>query len=181
VSARRIFIGDIQGCRGELEALLELVRYDPGQDELLPVGDLVNRGPDSLGALRLLVELGAKPVLGNHDLHCLRVARGLREVRPTDTLEALLAAEDREPLLAWLAAQPFVRCFPDVVLVHAGIHPQWSDPGRVLAAVGPLEPQPASDFATRARYCSASGERPPSDWPAPPLPYRPWYDVCVSG
>src|SRR6185436_12949648 len=83
---RRIFIGDIQGCREELEALLEKLRFDPVADVLCPVGDLVNRGPDSLGVLRLLKRLGAASVLGNHELHLLQIAAGLREPRRNDTL-----------------------------------------------------------------------------------------------
>ena len=104
---RRIFIGDIQGCREELEELLEKVRFDPAGDELHPVGDLVNRGPDSLGTLRLLRSLGAGGVLGNHDLHLLAVAAGERAPRPGDSLEALLEADDTAPLLEWLASRPF--------------------------------------------------------------------------
>ena len=80
---RRIFIGDVQGCRAELEDLLREVGFDAAHDELHPVGDLVNRGPDSLGTLRLLRELDAGGVLGNHDLHLLRVAHGTRELART--------------------------------------------------------------------------------------------------
>jgi len=78
---RRIFVGDIQGCRVELERLLEELRFDPASDELHPVGDFVNRGPDSLGVLRVCRALGAGGVLGNHDVLLLRVARGLRHWR----------------------------------------------------------------------------------------------------
>lgn len=173
---RRLFVGDVQGCREELERLLEKLAFDPASDALHPVGDLVNRGPDSLGTLRLLRALEAEPVLGNHDLHCLRVAAGLRALGERDTLDELLASAEREDLLRWLAALPFVRDLGDLLLVHAGLHPLWKDPVRELAGLDPLRPSPASDFATRARYCDAKGERPPSDWPAPPAPYRPWFD-----
>ncbi len=176
MSGRRIFVGDVQGCRIELEELLALVRYAPDQDEILLVGDLVNRGPDSLGVLRLLRSLDASPVLGNHDLHCLRVARGLRDKNRRDTLDELLAAPDREELCEWLARAPFVSAWPDVVLVHAGLHPAWKDPEKALAGLDPCVVHPASEFATRVRYCSKEGERPPSDWPAPPTPFRPWYE-----
>lgn len=174
---RRIFIGDIQGCREELEALLERLRFDPAADTLLPVGDLVNRGPDSLGALRLVKQLGARAVLGNHDVHLLQRAAGLRAEKPGDTLEGILAAEEREELLAWLGAQPFVRAFEDVWLVHAALHPRWRDPVRELAGLDPLRPTPAASFALRTRYCDAEGNVPTRDDVPPGPPFRPWHEL----
>jgi len=176
MSSRRIFVGDVQGCRAELERLLEALAFDPARDGLYPVGDLVNRGPDSAGVLRLARSLGARGVLGNHDVHALRAARGLRELGPRDTLGELFAAGDGEELLAWLAELPFVRVFPDLVLVHAALHPAWRDPERELAGLDPLVPHPKVDFATRARYCTADGERPSTDWPPPDPPYLPWFE-----
>ena len=96
---RRIFGGDVQGCRTELERLLEKVRYAPAGDELLPVGDFVNRGPDSAGVLRLCRSLGAGGVLGNHDVHLLRTAAGIRTRKPADTFQDVLEADDRDELL----------------------------------------------------------------------------------
>ena len=173
---RRIFVGDVQGCRVELERLLETLRFDPAADELQPVGDLVNRGPDSLGVLRLVRQLGAGGVLGNHDLHLLRTAAGTRELGRRDTIQDVLAAPDREELLAWLAQRPFVRAWKDVLLVHAGLDPQWTDPERTLAGIDPLAPDPRSEFATRVRYCAPDGSRPKQDWPEPKPPFRPWYE-----
>lgn len=173
---RRIFVGDVQGCREELERLLELLRFDPATDELHPVGDFVNRGPDSAGVLRLARGLDAGGVLGNHDLHLLRTARGTRGPAARDTLDGVLGADDREELLAWLAARPFVRRWEDVVLVHAGLHPAWHDVEAPLAGLDPYERDPASDFATRVRYCTASGERPAADWPPPAPPFVPWFE-----
>ncbi|MBI5434297.1 MAG: metallophosphoesterase [Planctomycetes bacterium] len=178
--ARRIFVGDIQGCREELETLLERVRFDPASDVLEPVGDVVNRGPDSLGTLRLLVRLGAGGVLGNHDLHLLRVARGLKESRPADTLDAVLAASDRDELCAWLAARPFVKAWSDVILVHGALHPEWSDPLIELAGLDPLTPNAKSDFATRARYCAPDGARPERDDPPPKPPFAPWFEHWLA-
>jgi bis(5'-nucleosyl)-tetraphosphatase (symmetrical) len=181
--SRRIFVGDVQGCRIELEQLLTACRYDPASDALHPVGDLVNRGPDSLGTLRLLRDLGAQPVLGNHDLHLVRAAAGLRAAAPLDTLGEVLAAPDREALLAWLAAQPFLRVFDDLYLVHAGLHPSWTDPAAALAGIDPLARSPASDFATRVRHCDARGERPADD-EIPPAGFLPWdhfYDPRLHG
>ncbi len=173
---RRIFLGDVQGCRVELERLLERLRFDPAADELFPVGDLVNRGPDSLGCLRLLRSLGARSVLGNHDLHLLHAAAGLRELRPEDTLSDCLSGHDREELLAWLAAQSFVRVFADVFLVHAGISPRWKDPGAELAGADPLHPSASALFAAKVRYCDAAGNLPRRDDADPGPPFRPWHE-----
>lgn len=185
--ARRIFVGDIQGCRAELERLLAALRFDPAQDELHPCGDFVNRGPDSAGVLRLLSSLRAPTggdavlgVLGNHDVHALRVARGLRRTGKRDTLDELLAASDRDALLAWLARRPFVRSWSDVVLVHAGLNPCWKDPERVLARLDPLREDADLAFAVTVRHCTREGARPERDWPEPGPPYRPWYEFWPS-
>jgi bis(5'-nucleosyl)-tetraphosphatase (symmetrical) len=172
---RRIFIGDIQGCRAELELLLERIAFTRG-DELHPVGDLVNRGPDSLGVLRLLKSLGAGGVLGNHDVHLLRIAAGRRALGPRDTVGDVLAAPDRDELLGWLERLPFARSWSDVLLVHAALKPEWNDPVSELAGRDPIEPDPEVEFATRARYASPRGERAKTDWPAPPPPYAPWFE-----
>ncbi len=172
---RRIFVGDIQGCREELERLLERVRYDTAADDLQPVGDLVNRGPDSLGTLRVLKQVNAGGVLGNHDLHALRVARGLRNPGRRDTLSKLFASEDAPLLLEWLARRPFVRVWPDGVCVHAGLNPAWRDPVATLSELDPYTPCVESDFATRARYCTVNGETPETDWPVPPSRFKPWW------
>ena len=173
---RRIFVGDIQGCREELEALLEKVRFDPAADELHPVGDLVNRGPDSLGTLRLLRGLKAGGVLGNHDVSLLRVDAGLRELRSGDTTADVLAADDRPELLAWLRALPFCRKWDDVWLVHAALHPAWADPERELSGLDPLASDERIDFATRARATTREGKLSKQDPPAPGGRFRPWFE-----
>ena len=155
---RRLFLGDVHGCREELEALLERVAFDPAADQLYPVGDLVNRGPDSLGALRLLKALGAEPVLGNHDLHFLRRARQGVPAKALDTLEELLGAEDLNSLADWLANQPFLRVHGDLFQVHAGISPSWKDPARSLDQAEALAPTPAASFAVSARLCTPAGK-----------------------
>lgn len=172
---RRVFVGDIQGCREELERLLEAIRFDPHADRLEPVGDLVNRGPDSLGTLRLLRSLGAGGVLGNHDVHLLRLARRRKKARSWHTLDDVLGAPDREALLDWLEKRPFVKAYDDVLLVHAGLNPAWRDPVTRLAGLDPLEPHPDSEFAVTVRYCAPDGRRPASDEPPPPAPYAPWF------
>jgi bis(5'-nucleosyl)-tetraphosphatase (symmetrical) len=174
---RRIFIGDVQGCREELEALLEELRFDPAADVLHPAGDLVNRGPDSLGALRLARALGMLTVLGNHDLQLLQRAAGLRKERPGDTLDDVLRSDERDELLAWLRAQPFLRVFDDLFLVHAALHPRWEDPARELAGADPLHPSPAAVFAVRTRYCAPDGRTPADDDAPPGPPFRPWHEL----
>lgn len=121
-------VGDIQGCYTELQHLLEHIRFDPAADLLWLVGDLVNRGPDSLEVLRLVKSLGdsAVTVLGNHDLHLLAVSEGAAELQRSDTLDSILDAPDRDELLYWLRQQKLLHVENDFVLVHAGLLPQWS-------------------------------------------------------
>jgi bis(5'-nucleosyl)-tetraphosphatase (symmetrical) len=121
-------IGDVQGCHAELCQLLDLVGFSPREDRLWLVGDLVNRGPDSVGVLREIVALGdaAITVLGNHDFHLLTVAAGHRPPHRGDTLDAVLHAPDRDRLLDWLACRPLVAVEGERLLVHAGLLPQWT-------------------------------------------------------
>jgi bis(5'-nucleosyl)-tetraphosphatase (symmetrical) len=121
-------IGDIQGCYDELLQLLEQICFDHTHDTLWFVGDLINRGPDSLKVLRLVKSFGtsAITVLGNHDLHLLAVAVGAAEQHRSDTLDKILQAPDREELLDWLRHLPLLHAENDYVLVHAGLLPQWS-------------------------------------------------------
>lgn len=129
---RRLAIGDIQGCLTELTQLLGVCEFDRAHDQLWLVGDLVNRGPDSLGVLRFVRSLGdtAKVVLGNHDLHLLAVAfgSGSRKRRDGDTLDDILDAADRDDLLNWLISRPLAIAAETDLMVHAGLAPQWSVP-----------------------------------------------------
>lgn len=121
-------VGDIQGCCTEFQQLLEQIRFDPATDKLWLVGDLVNRGPDSLGVLRLVKSLNdsAITVLGNHDLHLLAVAAGVAKLRSGDTLDDILDAPDRDALLLWLSKQRLLHTEGNWVLVHAGLLPCWT-------------------------------------------------------
>ena len=123
-------IGDIQGCARSFDALLEAIAFDPGADRLWLAGDLVNRGPDSVGVLRRVMALGdrAVVVLGNHDLHLLAVVAGMRPPWEGDTFEEILAAPDRDELIDWLRCRPLLHhdAAIQTVLVHAGLPPGWS-------------------------------------------------------
>ncbi|MET0377642.1 MAG: symmetrical bis(5'-nucleosyl)-tetraphosphatase, partial [Spongiibacteraceae bacterium] len=124
----RYAVGDIQGCFDPLRRLLDRVGFDPATDQLWSVGDLVNRGPQSLECLRFFRDLGtsARVVLGNHDLHLLAVAAGIRKLKRSDTLQPILDAYDAAELLGWVAQQPLFYREADYVLVHAGVPPQWT-------------------------------------------------------
>ena len=100
-------IGDIQGCFGTFQQLLQKIAFDPAQDRLWLVGDLVNRGPRSLETLRFVRDLrsAAITVLGNHDLSLLITAAGFRDCGRSDTFSDVLNAPDREDLLGWLRRQ----------------------------------------------------------------------------
>ena len=140
-------IGDIQGCRAEFRELLTLIGFSPANDRLWLTGDLVNRGPDSLGVLRDVRALGnaARTVLGNHDLHLLSVAAGYARTHRDDTLAPILDAADRDDLLDWLARQPLAIAEDDMLMVHAGVVPQWTA-SRVLELAGEVEAALAGDM-----------------------------------
>lgn len=120
-------VGDVHGCFQTFQALLRLVDFNSSVDRILFVGDLVNKGPDSLGMLRWAFENQdvADTVLGNHDLHLLRCAHGKREVKPGGGLDAVLDAPDSAELLDWLSRRPLMREVEGFVVVHAGILPAW--------------------------------------------------------
>ena len=121
-------IGDLQGCHDSLLRLLDKIRFDATADRLWLAGDLVNRGPDSLGVLRFLKSLGdaAISVLGNHDLHLLALAEGYGRIHKSDTLEAVLAAPDRDELMHWLRQQKLAWREGSFLMVHAGVLPGWT-------------------------------------------------------
>lgn len=132
-------VGDLQGCLEPLKCLLERVAFDPAKDRLWLVGDLVNRGPQSLETLRFLYAMreAVVSVLGNHDLHLLAVAHRSERLKKSDTLREILEAPDREALLDWLRRLPLLHYDEQrqVTLVHAGIPPQWSlEKARLRAA-----------------------------------------------
>lgn len=131
-------IGDLQGCLAPLQRLLDQLKFDPASDTLWLVGDLVNRGPDSLGTLRFVRQLGnsARSVLGNHDLHLLAVHAGIRPCKNKDTLRPILDADDADELMRWLRHQPLLHEDPSrkLVMCHAGIAPEWTlDQARIEA------------------------------------------------
>jgi bis(5'-nucleosyl)-tetraphosphatase (symmetrical) len=121
-------IGDAQGCYQQVLALVKQVRTVSPDPTFIFVGDLVNRGPRSLDTLRFVCELGnsAKILLGNHDLHLLALAHGIRKHHRSDTLDEILDAPDRSQLLDWLRRQPLARFEDGHLLVHAGVLPQWT-------------------------------------------------------
>lgn len=118
-------IGDIQGCKASLDQLLERL---PDDAEIIFAGDLVNRGPDSLGSLKTVMALGdrATSVLGNHDLHLLAVAAGVGKAHKKDTISDILEAPDADVMIDWLRNRPLMIERGGIVITHAGIHPKWT-------------------------------------------------------
>ena len=125
-------VGDIQGCNSAFEKLLIQINFSPSRDSLYVLGDLVNRGPQNVQVIRRCMALcdAVKPLLGNHDLHLLAHAHGIRKAGRRDTLQDILDAPDRHALLDWIAQQPLARYLESgsgqqLLMVHAGILPQW--------------------------------------------------------
>ncbi len=123
-------IGDVQGCYSNLKKLLKAINYDQQTDQLWFVGDLVNRGPQSLKTLRFVRSLGdsAVSVLGNHDLHLLALYYGQVKVKSSDSLNQILQADDCKELIEWLRFRPLLHydIGLNFAMVHAGIYPGWS-------------------------------------------------------
>lgn len=127
-------IGDLQGCCDAFDRLLAELDFSPSRDRLTVLGDLVNRGPASLPTLRRLRGLGdaADALLGNHDLHLLAVAHGVRPEHRSDTLRDILQAPEREAWIDWVRQRPLALRREGWLCVHAGLPPQW-DAAQALA------------------------------------------------
>jgi bis(5'-nucleosyl)-tetraphosphatase (symmetrical) len=121
-------IGDLQGCDEAFGRLLDTVGFSPSRDRLCVLGDLVNRGPASLAVLQRLHTLGdaATCLLGNHDLHLLAVAHGIRRPHRSDTLDDLLASPERDRWIEWLRGRRLAVRFAGWLCVHAGVVPAWT-------------------------------------------------------
>ncbi len=123
-------IGDVQGCYSELQRVLDAICFDPQHDRLWFVGDIVNRGPESLRTLRFIRDLGDRAVcvLGNHDLHMLAVYYVGAGMKSNDTLKKVLKADDCGDLMEWLRFRPLIHfdIGLNFAMVHAGIYPGWS-------------------------------------------------------
>lgn len=150
-------IGDLQGCAASFDALLDHIGFDPARDRVWLVGDLVNRGPDSLGVLRRVIGLGdaAVSVLGNHDLHLLAVSAARRHAGRGDTIDDVLAAPDARELLDWLRRLPLAHRATidgthgpfDAMMVHAGVLPTWTADDTVAHAAELSAALSADDWA----------------------------------
>ncbi len=133
-------IGDLQGCCDAFERLLDEIAFTPSRDHLTVLGDVVNRGPASLATLRRLRGFGAsaQALLGNHDLHLLAVAHGIRPEHRGDTLRDVLGCDDRDAWIDWLRHRPLALMQAGWLCVHAGVVPQW-DAATTLALAGEVE------------------------------------------
>jgi len=144
-------VGDLQGCCDAFERLLDRIGYSPSRDHVWVLGDLVNRGPCSLATLERLRALGgsATCLLGNHDVHLLAAAHGVRPQHRNDTFDDILRSREREAWLEWLRQRPMVAEAHGWLLVHAGLAPQWEARLAVELArelEGALRSQPLVDL-----------------------------------
>jgi bis(5'-nucleosyl)-tetraphosphatase (symmetrical) len=121
-------IGDVQGCCDELKALVKKIDAIDPQSRLWFAGDLINRGPKSSETLRFIRSMGQRAicVLGNHDLHLLALATGVRKSASGDTMIEILSAPDAQDLIDWLRCQPLAHFADNFLLVHAGLFPSWT-------------------------------------------------------
>jgi bis(5'-nucleosyl)-tetraphosphatase (symmetrical) len=122
-------VGDVQGCYSGLRKLLDKTKFDPKQDTLVGVGDLIGRGPQAKKTLDFFLSLkqSATSVLGNHDLHFLGVVSGVRKVKERDQFDTLLASEKLDRYVDWLRNRPLaLRLNKHYLVTHAGLYPQWS-------------------------------------------------------
>jgi len=133
-------IGDVQGCDAALGRLLDKIDFSPSRDQLYLLGDLVNRGPDSLGVLRRLMALGnaAHCLLGNHDLSLLALAYGRRPPHRNDTLSPILMASDRGEMIDWMRHRRMALHAQGLLMVHGGVLPSWTLP-QALSLAGEVE------------------------------------------
>jgi bis(5'-nucleosyl)-tetraphosphatase (symmetrical) len=177
-------VGDLQGCLQPLKCLLERVAFDPAKDRLWLVGDLVNRGPQSLETLRFLFALrdSLVCVLGNHDLHLLAVAHNIERLKKNDTLQEILDAPDRQDLLDWLRQQKLLHYDEqrDIALVHAGIPPQWTLQKALKHGDlhGVTRLRVITNYFTRMRFCTADGTldlKSKEGVDTAPPGYAPWF------
>lgn len=115
---RTLVIGDVHGCRQELEDLLKAAEFG-GDDRLVLAGDLVAKGPDSQGVVQLAREMKALGVLGNHDAHVLNILKGKPGSEHHQKVAKSLAPAD----VAYLELLPVWLDFAELnsIVVHAGL------------------------------------------------------------
>lgn len=179
-------IGDLQGCYGPTQRLLDKIRFDPAQDRLWFCGDLVNRGGESLETLRLVHSLRehSTVVLGNHDLSLLAISeRTADEQRRVNTdLQRILFADDRDALIGWLRERPLVHSDRTLgwMMIHAGLAPKWSTVHAEKHAREVERERAIINIFTRLRYCSPRGRIAFNEKGAPGTQAAglyPWYEV----
>jgi bis(5'-nucleosyl)-tetraphosphatase (symmetrical) len=139
-------VGDVQGCSDALDDLLATIAFSPSRDRLVVLGDLVNRGPKNVATLERLRGLGAAAtcLLGNHDLHLLAVAHGIRPLHADDTLTDILESPERAAWIDWIRRLPLAVHEHGWLMVHAGVVPQW-DLATTLQLAGEVEAHLRSD------------------------------------
>lgn len=122
----RYVIGDIQGCYTPLMKLLAEIGFNPSKDVLYFVGDLVNRGKESLQVLRWAYanQDNLVTVLGNHDIYLLARYSNIRKADKDETIQDILSYPDAHKLIDWLRGYSLIYQDTNYIVVHAGIYPR---------------------------------------------------------
>lgn len=145
------FIGDVQGCFSEFQALLAKIKFNASQDTIYLAGDLIGRGLQSLQTLEFISQHPdcIRCVLGNHDLHFLAIANGIKRAKPSDRFDELLASPNLPNLINYLRQQPLLIHLPEfkLVLTHAGFSPLWSLDTAINAAQAVSDKLKQQDYA----------------------------------
>lgn len=125
MNKRTLYIGDVHGCADELERIVEAFGFVRGKDTLYQTGDVINKGPDMMRALRFVLDNGILTVRGNHEEHLIR-AMQLPESGWTEkqrTRFAKLPMEEWAYIVSVVKQWPLWRDTPHALLVHAGLEP----------------------------------------------------------
>ncbi len=160
-------IGDLHGCLDELQKLLDAIKFDPGSDRLWFVGDLISRGPDSLGCLRFVRGLGdrALVVMGNHEVRAIAGLSGKNSMEFENYMGYLIDAADRDELYAWMRSMPLVHRDEKLgfTMVHAGLPPNWSID--LALATSDRLAEIFSDVESTRQFFADCDLQPPNDEP----------------
>ena len=169
IKTRTLIVGDIHGCYRELKLLLEKVKFNPDNDRLISLGDLVHKGPKSFKVLEFFYKNGYEVLLGNHDEYFLRFLKG--EKKSYSEGEKILEKIKipKKKLIQWIEKFPYFIEEPDFIAVHAAF-----DPSKEHFT------KSSKWCMTSARYFNSKTKEMISSAKNPTSPLKPWYHTYPS-